>query len=30
MILIVVVLMSLLLGLIDFILGGGVKLLLGT
>ena len=29
-ILIVVVLMSLMLGLIDFILGGGVKLLLGT
>jgi preprotein translocase subunit SecE len=29
-ILIVVVLMSLLLGLIDFIIGGGIKLLLGT
>jgi preprotein translocase subunit SecE len=29
-ILVVVVLMSLMLGLIDFILGGGIKLLLGT
>ena len=29
-ILVVVVLMSLMLGLIDFILGGGVKLLLGS